>query len=282
MSKRILWSQDEYMAAIDAYVEMLKLETANIPYKKAEFRKELEAKFDRSGGAFEYRFQNISGAMQSLGMPIIRGYLPAHNYNNVLEDYIVDYFKNHTNVQVDILSTAEIPPEDAPKVVVPSFEEAPESEEQEEIVKQPRARKGVKRNYAEREESNRKLGKAGETYILRFEEERLKKAGCSGLASKIEWVADTQGDGLGYDISSFNEDGSSRLIEVKTTRGGKHQPFIITQSELEFSNSEEGYYLYRVYDFDREPKVYCLQGSLSVRSASKKINIRPISYQMSF
>ena len=38
-----------------------------------------------------------------------------------------------------------------------------------------------------------------------------------GLESKIEWVSQTQGDGAGYDIRSFDEAGNEIVIEVKTT-----------------------------------------------------------------
>ncbi|MBK8614733.1 MAG: hypothetical protein IPN85_15005 [Flavobacteriales bacterium] len=37
---------------------------------------------------------------------------------------------------------------------------------------------------------------------------RLAAAGRADLAKEVEWVAKTQGDGLGYDIRSFSIDGA--------------------------------------------------------------------------
>jgi hypothetical protein len=46
--------------------------------------------------------------------------------------------------------------------------------------------------------------------------------GRDDLAQKVEWVAVTIGEGLGFDVLSFDaDDGSERLIEVKTTGLGK-------------------------------------------------------------
>ncbi|WP_375248230.1 DUF3883 domain-containing protein [Sphingomonas sp.] len=39
------------------------------------------------------------------------------------------------------------------------------------------------------------------------------------------------GDGAGYDILSFDTDGSDRLIEVKTTNGWERTPFHVTRNE---------------------------------------------------
>ena len=44
-------------------------------------------------------------------------------------------------------------------------------------------------------------------------------------------VALTCGDGLGFDILSFDEvDDSEQLLEVKTTGLGKHFPFYVTEN----------------------------------------------------
>lgn len=44
-----------------------------------------------------------------------------------------------------------------------------------------------------------------------------------------------EGAGTGYDVQSFNGDGSSRLIEVKTTGLGKYFPFNVTVNEVRCS-----------------------------------------------
>jgi len=50
------------------------------------------------------------------------------------------------------------------------------------------------------------------------------------LAERIEHIALTEGDGIGYDIRSFERDGSDRFIEVKTTAYGKQTPFFVSRN----------------------------------------------------
>ena len=57
-------------------------------------------------------------------------------------------------------------------------------------------------------------------------------AGRPDLAGRIRWVSHLDGDGAGFDIQSFETDGSSRLVEVKTTNGWERTPFQITRNEL--------------------------------------------------
>lgn len=130
-------------------------------------------------------------------------------------------------------------------------------------------------NYLLREALNGSLGLAGELAVLVFEEQRLRKAGKKRLAERIDHVSRTQGDGLGYDVLSFDEDGAERLIEVKTTRGGVSSPFFATRNEVEVSAAErDRYHLYRVFAFDRKPQLFTLQGSLK-----KTCLLEPIQYR---
>ncbi|WP_442960185.1 DUF3883 domain-containing protein [Pseudomonas fulva] len=48
-------------------------------------------------------------------------------------------------------------------------------------------------------------------------------------------MSDTQGDGAGFDILSFNDQTRHRFIEVKTTNGGLASSFLVSHNELEFS-----------------------------------------------
>ena len=54
------------------------------------------------------------------------------------------------------------------------------------------------------------------------------------MIDKIKHVSKTN-DLAGYDILSFNDDGSERYIEVKTTKGGKRTEFYLTANELAYS-----------------------------------------------
>jgi Domain of unknown function (DUF3883) len=47
----------------------------------------------------------------------------------------------------------------------------------------------------------------------------LLPAARADLAAKARHVSQIEGDGAGYDIESFEIDGTPKFIEVKTTRG---------------------------------------------------------------
>lgn len=94
--------------------------------------------------------------------------------------------------------------------------------------------------------------------------ERLHDDGRRDLAQGIEWTAQTRGDGAGYDIQSFNADGSARLIEVKTTGLGKYFPFNVTGNEVRCSQARpREFHLYRVFNFGPAARLYMLPGELS-------------------
>src|SRR5690606_19037395 len=89
---------------------------------------------------------------------------------------------------------------------------------------------------AARDARNRALGKQGEELVLKHERIRLTAAGRDDLARKLEWTSEVHGDGAGYDIRSFNPDGTDRLVEVKTTNGAALTPFFLSENERAFSN----------------------------------------------
>ncbi len=65
-------------------------------------------------------------------------------------------------------------------------------------------------DYAARDEANRKLGRAGEQWVIGYEQQRLTELGHPELFQRLDWVSDTRGDGAGFDILSFEEDAHER------------------------------------------------------------------------
>src|SRR4051812_44441027 len=105
-----------------------------------------------------------------------------------------------------------------------------------ELAKPWLSRKGRRIDFAERDALNRQLGKLGEEFVVHVEKRRLLLAGRDDLSRKVQWAAVEVGDGLGFDVRSFDEgDDSERLIEVKTTGLGKHFPFYVTGTEVRCS-----------------------------------------------
>lgn len=125
---------------------------------------------------------------------------------------------------------------------------------------------GSKVDYIAKEIKNKQLGDLGELFILKNEIKILKDAGRDDLVSKIIHISKEQGDGIRYDILSFDLNGKEKRIEVKTTRGNKTRPFYVTKNEIVCSiKNEETYYLYRLFDFDTQlnrGKYYEIKGNL--------------------
>lgn len=99
-------------------------------------------------------------------------------------------------------------------------------------------------------QQNAKIGFLGEELVMAHERQKLKAY--PDLQAQVEQVSQTKGDGLGYDVKSFDLNGHPIFIEVKTTTANRQTPFYISRRELEFSKTHtKQYRLYRLYDFDR-------------------------------
>jgi hypothetical protein len=104
--------------------------------------------------------------------------------------------------------------------------------------------------------------------VLAHERASLLAAGRTDLAERIRWVSHLDGDGAGYDIHSFDTDGSNRLIEVKTTNGWERTPFHITRNELAVADTHrEDWRLVRLWNFAREPRAFELRPPLDAHVA---------------
>ena len=142
-----------------------------------------------------------------------------------------------------------------------------------------RARKSP--DYAAKDARNRKLGLEGELLVIAYEQDRLRKLGHEQFAQQVVHTSVIQGDGAGYDVKSFNEDGSVRYIEVKSTRGSVGTDFYMSPNEIKFSEQHSNnFYLYRVYDMGNESgeaSFYIVEGDVHQR-----LDATPVNYKMSF
>jgi hypothetical protein len=265
------WSAPEVEAAVADYFDMLRAELSGRRYNKTEHRRALISRLnDRSDGSVELKHQNISAVLIEMGIPYIDGYKPRYNYQrSLLPTAVTAYLRRHPELQAlfaadsaavpaiptvaDILAALEAPP-------VPKELQTPTLAEPR-LVYNPG---GV--NYLEREARNQSLGEAGEQFVLNYERARLIHAGKDALADRIEQVSATLGPSAGFDIRSYETDGSDRYIEVKTTKYGKSTPFFVTPNELRFSREHESrYFLYRTFKFRDSPRLFTLPGHIEER-----------------
>lgn len=264
------WSRAEVEATVADYLTMFEQELSGAPVNKAEHNRHLVALLNnRSRGAVEFKHANISAALIDLGYPYIEGYKPRRNYQDLLLGVLAERVAGSLALQAATLLAVEQPAQpvtvgfDYSGILV-----APPMRETERKVwrerRQPIRHPHIGINYLEREARNASLGQAGEEFIAKLEHGRLWNAGQKRLADRIEHVSRTRGDGLGYDILSFEPDGRERLIEVKTTRFGAMTPFFVSRNEVEVSQEEASHYhLCRVFKFDASPpKVFTLAGPL--------------------
>ncbi len=139
----------------------------------------------------------------------------------------------------------------------------------------PAKTRASKTNFAEREARNRKLGESGEFFIYSYEIQKLTAAGEAELASRVKWVSKELGDGLGYDIRSFEPDGSEIFLEVKTTTGGRATPFFVSNNEVMVSGEKgDSYRLIRVFNFPDQPRFFTLSGDLT-----EVLQLEPTSFR---
>ena len=88
----------------------------------------------------------------------------------------------------------------------------------------------------------------------------------------------SRGDGLGFDVLSFETTGRERLIEVKTTAYGASTPFFVTRNEVDASrDAGDQFHLYRPFNFRRQPRLFAKQGPIeqafSLEASQFKVTI---------
>lgn len=249
---------------------MLRKELSDEPFNKAQRNRALQDELPNRGrGSIEFKHQNISAILIELGYPYVRGYKPRRNYQDLLRDVVVAHLARDSALALLVQDAVEaaVTAPSVPADVLTILTRPPVScDKPTRVNDRPGSRPptATRTNYLEREARNRSLGRAGEELILKFEHERLWQAGRRALADRIEHVSVSRGDGLGYDIESFEESGKPRLIEVKTTRFGSMTPFFASRNEVAVSaNRQQEYFLYRVYDFRTEPRLFMLPGALA-------------------
>jgi hypothetical protein len=222
------WSREEVEATVGDYFAMLHDELAGLAINKAEHNERLRRLLrNRSKGSVEFKHANISAVLTLHGYPYIDGYKPRFNFQALLEQAVLEYLDVHRDFFEPLVSGPVLNPTGSPRAealeVNRVVETPPEAMRIPQTVWSPSAR--ISRfDFVTRDAANRELGRRGEEFVLEFERKRLHDGGRRDLAQRIEWTAQARGDGAGYDVQSFEADGGTRLIEVKTTGLGKYFP----------------------------------------------------------
>ena len=258
------WSPVEIDAILHSYFRMLNAQLTGAIYVKAAENRSVAEQTGRSRGSVEFKYANVSAALDEFGLVFVDGYKPRSNIQDALRRAVAGFVTTHP--EIDVVMRRYVDDTSRP---VPDFKwnplpvEAPSLEPRD----TSKARQFLPRSidYVEREARNRERGLAGEILVFEQEKKALAEAGRPDLAKKVEHVALTQGDGLGFDVLSFSVEGVERFLEVKTTVRGINAPFFVSRNEVEFSAFEpSAFELHRLYGYGRNRAGrYILPGSLT-------------------
>jgi hypothetical protein len=273
------WAHEEVEATVADYFGMLRDELAGLRVNKAEHNERLRRLLrNRSKGSVEFKHANISAVLTLYGYPYIDGYKPRFNFQALLEQVVLEYLDIHRDFFEPLIAGPVLNPTTSPAAAAVDLtrvvEPPPEAMRIPHTVWSPSARLS-RIDFVARDAANRSLGQRGEEFVLEFERKRLHDGGQRDLVQRIEWTAQVRGDGAGYDVQSFDVDGSTRLIEVKTTGLGKYFPFNVTVNEVRCSQARpREFHLYRVFNFGPGARLYMLPGELS-----KTCHLDPTQYR---
>lgn len=265
------WTDDELIVIVADYFVMLAEEIVHRPFVKSRHNAAVVDATGRSRGSVEFKYQNISAVLEEMGLPWIQGYKPRHNFQTALFDAIDLYLSGRRELlNLEVHETVAVRQSDI-------FVDVPD-------LRQPRERRPKeldrlirKFDPVERDFRNRTLGSAGEEFVLGVERTKLLAIERPDLAERVQWVSRDVGDGAGFDILSFDREGSERHIEVKTTNGAARTPFFLTRNEIATAQAREGtWYLYRVHLFAQSPRIFTLRPPLE-----KKLHLDPETWRAS-
>lgn len=123
--------------------------------------------------------------------------------------------------------------------------------------------------------SNKTLGNLGEVLVFNDEVDKVSNL---KLNKTVEHVSITQGDGLGYDIISFDGKGEKIYIEVKTTKSENIGGFYLSLNEkLVCEQKKDKYKLYRVYSLDVNAKTYNVEVFNGIELL-QLFDLKPVSF----
>lgn len=247
------WSDWQNDMLVAEYFEIDRIQRSGGEVVKKERYEELGKLIGREPRSVESKLYNVSAVLRTLQIEIARGLSPRSNIQQSLADAVERYLDDNQALVFGMPVAPVVDPIEVVEVPIPDLSsERPKIERTVERI-------AKKYNQAERDARNRKLGALGEELVLMRERQKLLQAGKDHLATKVRHVSKEDGDGLGYDIKSFDISGEDRLIEVKTTNGPATTDFFLSRTECEVAAEKpEVWRLHRVHLFETSPRIFVL------------------------
>jgi len=128
----------------------------------------------------------------------------------------------------------------------------------------------------EKENKRKRIkGRRAEEFVMDFERQRLSEAGQEDLAANVEDYSTKYSKG--FDILSWNVDGTERNIEVKSSN---NNGFILTSNELNKSEKNSNYWIYIVNEKKNEVQIKQIK-TPSLKDENQ-FRLEPKDYYVSF
>ena len=140
---------------------------------------------------------------------------------------------------------------------------------------------GGKTNFEQKNRRNKLIGDQGEDVLFLAEKKWLTKNGKLSLAKKVAAIC-KKDDGAGYDILSFELDGTEKQIEVKATTAKPPAPsgsfhFHLSATEYEQAKKSTNFYIYVVFDVkSKNPKIWPIRNPACLQP--KQLRLNPSAY----
>ena len=273
------WTDAENDLIVADHFSMLALDIVGKRFNKAERYRNLQQLLpSRSIKSIEWKHRNISAIVENMAIPTIKGLLPAPAYQQSLIEAVFRW--NGSNGDLFYQSHLQGNPQRLSDNVQPLFiSEAPDFRVKE-TKNAKKVASAVRKKYdaGKQDAQNHALGLSGEQLVLEYEIANLRAASREDLAEKVSWTSQVEGDGAGYDIASFESDGTKRLLEVKTTNGWERTPFYISRNEVAVAQDNSStWHLVRLWDFARSPRAFSIRPPLE-----EHVTLAPVSFLASF
>ncbi len=143
-------------------------------------------------------------------------------------------------------------------------------------------------NYKRYSKKSNKIGRLGEELVFKYEKDYLHSLGFQELATKVILHRDEVSNRTpGWDITSYDESGNIKYIEVKATEGKTLTSILLTRQEWEKAqdpNLSEAFYIYFVTDLFGSPKIeklrnpayYVLKNTMNIRPEIFELSLREV------
>lgn len=212
-------------------------------------------------------FSSIIEEVSAINLETTR--IPLKEY----DDYLIKRTIDHS-----FQTTKRTEKLDAIRSLARSFSKIPAQKPKETIAPERLYRTARKiDNWDEINKKRKMTGLKGEEIAVVIEQEFFESIGRKDLAQKVRHVSAEDGDGLGYDVLSFFENGKEKYIEVKSTTTSLSSPFYLSRNELGFLNEHnEDAFIYRVLVSDDTPQIMSYSGA----EILEKNELIPVQYMV--